>query len=131
MRRRLTDEEREIRSGRGIPLGRFWAFPVMGLMVMLVSFDTALFERCLGNPLDMGGKGGAAVRMAAAVPCSVFLLGGSAWEWLLFVGLWAPLPFALLNRGWAKRHKAYWDGVRHREAERRAEKRAARERDRS
>lgn len=69
-----------------------------------------------------GGRGGAAVRMLLAYPCSPYLLTGPWLEWLLFAGLYLPLPFLYLNRRWMKRHTAYWDGVREREKELRRQK---------
>jgi len=125
MRRRLTNEEREIRSGRGIPLHRWWPLPFMFLILMLISFDHPLFQRCLGISLDGRGRGGAIVGMVAAAPCSVFLLRGSPFEWILFAALWAPVPFAIRNHRWMKRHREYWDEARLREAQRRAEKHLA------
>lgn len=95
-------------------------------MIIISSSDLPLFERCLGNPLDGDGKGWAATRMLATIPCSVFLLRGGAVEWLLFAGLWAPIPIAIRNYRWAKRHELYWDKVRLRETRRRAGKRSRR-----
>ncbi len=63
------------------------------------------------------------LRLALAYPCSPYLLRGSWSEWLLFAALWAPIPFAVLNFFWVKRHEAYWDQIRQREKEKRAEKR--------
>jgi hypothetical protein len=127
MRRRLTNEEREIRGGRGIPFGRWW--PILMFLVAMIIISSSnldLFERCLGDPLDGQGKGWAAARMLATIPCSVFLLRGGALEWLLFAGLWGAVPIAILNYRWVKRHELYWDKVRLREAQRRAEKRSQR-----
>lgn len=128
MRRRLTKEECEIRRGRGTPFSRWWPLAVMLLAVGLISQDLSLFKRCLGNPIEVSGRGGAAVRMLAAVPCSAFLLRGSPWDLLLIAGLWLPLPFAVVNRRWQRRHKEYWDKVRFREAQRRSDTRSSRTR---
>ena len=123
MRRRLTNEEREIRSGRGIPFDRWWPLLfILLIAVLIASLDLGLFERCLGHPLEGGGKGVAGVRLFAAIPCSVFLLRGGPLEWVLFAALWGPLPIAIRNYRWYKRHTLYWDEVRRREAKRRAEK---------
>ena len=122
--RRLTDEEREIRSGRGIPPKRWWPFAVALVAVAIASVDLAMFERCTGKVLDGGGRGGMWVRAGLAYPCSPFLLRGSWWDWLLFAGLWLPVPFAVVNLFWLRRHKAFWDRIRRREKEKRAEKRA-------
>ena len=88
--------------------------------------EPQIFEACLGAALDGRGRGNAAIRLAAIGPCSPYLLRGAPLEWLLFTAMWAPLPFAILNWRWAKRHKAYWAGVRAHEQARRAEKRAER-----
>jgi len=98
---------------------------VVVIGIMIAAFDEPLFQRCLGEPLEIGGRGGAMIRMAVAEVCSPMMLRGSAGEWLLFALLWAPIPFAVLNWRWAKRHTAYWNGVRQRETERRAEKQRA------
>lgn len=124
MSRRLSDEEREIRSSRGIPFGRWWPIGALLLAVIFASTDLAMLERCTGKSLEGGGRAGALVRLALAYPCSPFLLRGSALEWLLFAGMWLPIPVAVLNWRWAKRHEAYWDRIRQREKERRAAKRA-------
>lgn len=127
MRRRLTNEEREIRGGRGIPFGRWWPILMfLFAMITISSSNLSLFERCLGNPLEGNGRGPAAVRMLVTIPCSLFLLRGGPLEWLLFAGLWVPVPIAIRNYRWGKRHEAYWDKVRLREAQRRAEKRSRR-----
>jgi hypothetical protein len=128
MRRRLTPEEREIRESRGIGLKRFWAFPTLLLIIAFVAADTDLFVRCIGDPIEGNGRGrgAAAIRMALVLPCSPYLLTGSLSHVLKFVALWLPVPFMVLNWRWAKRHKAYWDTVRAREKERRAERAAKR-----
>jgi hypothetical protein len=122
-RRRLTDEEREIRAGAGIPLKRWW--PVLAILIVwtIAAANSQVFGACLGDPLEGRGRGIAAVRFAAIGPCSPYLLRGSPLEWLLFISMWAPIPFAILNWRWAKRHRAHWDAVRAREKIRRAEKR--------
>jgi hypothetical protein len=130
MRRRLTKEEREIREGRGIPFARWWPIGAMILAAIFVSMDSLVFERCFGTPLG-GGRGAGMVRMIAAIPCSPFLLGGYPVEWLLFIALWLPLPFAIRNRAWVRRHKAHWDEVRQREKLRRIERRQSRARAKS
>jgi hypothetical protein len=63
------------------------------------------------------------VRIVLAFPCSPFLLRGSTTERLLLAAMWLPIPFAVLNWRWIRRHSDYWDGIRQREKERRAEKR--------
>ena len=107
--RRLTVEEREIRSGRGIPLRRWWHFPVLFIALSAASIDTGFLHRCTGwrQILEHGGRGGAIVRMLLTYPCSPYLLTGSKLEWLLFVALYLPLPFAFFNLNWIKRHQAY------------------------
>jgi hypothetical protein len=90
----------------------------------LASSNTEVFETCLGNPLEGRGRGVAAIRFAAIGPCSPYLLLQSTKEWLLFIMMWAPVPFAILNWRWAQQHKAFWDVIRAREKVRRAEKRS-------
>ena len=65
--------------------------------------------------------------MLFAYPCSPFLLRGGIGSWLIFVSLWMPWPFAIVNWRWAKRQRRYWNNVRLREAERRRAKREAAE----
>lgn len=122
MRRRLSDDEREIRKGTGIPIWKWWPFAAIFLTLLVVSFDHALFERCIGDPLEGRRLGGA--RLLLALPCSPLLLRGSPSEWLMFACIWIPVPPAVRCWTWAKRSNAYWHGVRWREAERRAQKRA-------
>jgi len=123
MRQRLTPEEREIRSSRGIAFRRWWPLPVILIAWTIASGMEHLLEACMGFDLPAPRRRdyiGLLVRMGAAVPCSPRLLGGSLWHWALFVGMWGPVPFAAANFFWAKRHKAYWDGVRAREKAKRA-----------
>jgi hypothetical protein len=82
-----------------------------------------MLERCAGKFAEGHGRIGAWVRAALAYPCSPLLLRGPWTEWLLFGAMWLPLPFAILSWSWFKRHEAYWDSIRQREKERRAEKR--------
>ena len=114
MRRRLTPEEKEIRESRGMSLKRFWPFPAFLLLIALVAADTDLFVRCLGTPMDVSGRGRGAgiVRMAFQI--------------FAFIALWLPVPFMVINWRWARRHQAYWDVVRAREKERRADRSAKR-----
>ena len=128
MRRRLTPEEKEIRESRGMSLKRFWPFPAFLLLIALVAADTDLFVRCLGTPMEVSGRGRGAgiVRMAFVLPCSPYLLMGSVSQIFAFIALWLPVPFMVINWRWARRHQAYWDVVRAREKERRAERSAKR-----
>ena len=126
MRRRLTREEREIRQGSGIPFTRWWPIPAIFLALGWAAFDSMLFVRCLGDPLQYGGRGGAVIRMLVAIPCSPLLLRGPSSGWLLFAAIWVSVLFAVRNYRWAKRQRAYWNGVRAREQERRAAKAEAR-----
>ncbi|MFN3862825.1 MAG: hypothetical protein ACK4RT_00955 [Erythrobacter sp.] len=128
MRGRLTPEEREIRESRGIGLKRFWAFPTLLMIIAFVATHSDLFVSCIGDPLEANGRGrGAApIRMALVLPCCPYLLTGSLSQILKFIALWLPVAFMVLNWRWAKRHKAYWDTVRAREKERRAERAAKR-----
>jgi hypothetical protein len=133
MRRRLTPEEREIRESRGISLKRFWAFPVFLMVMAFIALDTDLFVRCVGDPIEGNGRGrgAAAIRMVLVLPCSPYLLSGSLLEVIKFVILWLPLRFMVINWRWTQRHKAYWDQIRAREKQRRAERAAKRKADRS
>ena len=121
--RRLTKAEREIRSGAGIPIHRWW--PIIPLFVAwgIATTERGLFQQCLGNPLDGGGRFGAVLRLVVAVPCSPLLLRGSQVDWGLFACMWVPVPFAVMNWRWSRQHKAYWAGIRQRESEARAENR--------
>ncbi len=87
----------------------------------MIGIDTPLIERCVGLPMA-SGKGVGVVGTLLALPCSVFLLGGSWWERSLFAALVLTLPFAIINYRWGKRHDAYWNKVRARETERRRER---------
>ncbi|MDK2767013.1 MAG: hypothetical protein KYX69_04765 [Sphingomonas sp.] len=122
---RLTDEERSFRKiGAGIPFGRFWHVPVIAIALILSGSSVPDFYlNCTGNPVEGGGKGGALVRMLLTYPCSHHLLYEGVWGRLLFLGLWLPIPFALLNLLWQRRHRAFWDRVRARERERRRQRR--------
>jgi hypothetical protein len=126
--RRLSDEEREIRRSAGIHFNRWWPAAIIVVAVIIASSDVSMLERCIGKPLDGGGRGGAWVRVALAYPCSPFLRFGSWGEWLLLAALWLPIPFGVLNWRWLKRHEAYWDRIRQREKERRAAKRRRKDR---
>jgi hypothetical protein len=132
MRRRLTPEEKEIRESRGISLKRFWAFPMLLLIIAIAATDTDLFIRCVDDPMELHRRNRlvAAIRMALVMPCSPYLLTGSLTQLLTFLALWLPVPFMVLNWRWTKRHKAYWDDVRAREKLRRAEKARQRKSDR-
>jgi hypothetical protein len=122
-RRRLTASEREIRASRGIAVARFWPFAVMFVAVTAMSFDDQIFLRCIGHTLEGGGRAGALISMAMAIPCSPFYLSGSPVHYFVFGALWGSAPFAVMQILWMRRHKAYWDGVRAREKIRRAERR--------
>jgi len=96
----------------------------MLIALMVISFDDHLFVRCVGRQLPYRGRA-AAVRMALAIPCSVRYLRGSPGQLVALACLWLPVPFAVLQILWMRRHGAYWAAVRERERARRAEKRAA------
>jgi hypothetical protein len=121
MRRRLTDDEREIRKSRGIPIVRFWPFALMLLADFVICSDTQLFRQCIGNPLY--GRGGGGARLFAAIACSPYYLHGSLFHLLIFACLWGPIPFAVVEILWMRRHGAYWNEVRAQEKIKRAEKR--------
>ena len=118
---RLTDEERSFRkNGAGVPFGRFWAFPAMVIALMFTSFTFPdLFTTCTGRSLDHASKASALISMVMSVPCSPYLLREGFWGWTLFLAIWVPVPFGIINWFWQKRHRAYWDQVRARERERR------------
>lgn len=122
--KRLTEEEREIRSGRGISLKRWWPFAAVFLAVLIAGFNISL-QSCVGE-LPHGSRGiRALVYVALTYSCSPILLRGSWDGWLLFAAMWLPMPFGVLNLFWWRRHKAYWNRIRQREKELRAEKRAS------
>lgn len=123
---RLTDEEREFRrEGRGIPFSRWWPFLAIFVAGILAPTATPDFiALCTGYPLEVRGKGVAAIRLLLTVPCSPFLFAGGPWGWMLFLGIWMPVPFAVVNWRWAKRSNAYWAKVSQRDNERRRLKRA-------
>ncbi len=137
MHRRLSDDERETRQSAGISLVRLWPFALMVLCDFIVSMNDSLFGRCLGNRLAVPAHGiwGArtigAVRAVLAIPCSIYSPGGDAIYWSAIVLLVLSIPFAARNFLWIRRHEAYWDIVRKREAGRRAEKRAEKARQRA
>jgi hypothetical protein len=97
-----------------------------------------MLERCVGRfedpkwepqewvhlALHGTGRDAVLVQSLLAYPCSPYLLRGSVGEMLLFAAMLLPVPFAVLNWFWLKRHRVYWDQVRARENEKRAEKRA-------
>lgn len=123
MRSRLTNQEREIRSGAGIPIKRWLPFAAIYLWPFVTSLDTSMLERCAGRFADGSGRAGAWERVLLTYPCSPYLMRGSWAELLLFAALWLPIPFAILNLFWLKRHRAYWGRIQQREKERRTEKR--------
>jgi hypothetical protein len=123
--RRLTTSEREIRSSRGVWITRLWPFALMLLAAITMSVDSELFQQCVGRPLDGGGgRIGALIRLVFAIPCSPYYLHGSVFHKFIFGSLWGPIPFAVLQILWIRRHGAYWDRIRAREKIRRAERRA-------
>jgi hypothetical protein len=100
----------------------------MLLAWFIVSSMEHFLEGCIGFDIPAPQRRdyvGFVLRLGAAVPCSPRLLGGPLMHWVLFVGMWGPVPFAVTNFFWTKRHAAYWDDVRAREKAKRAEKRAA------
>lgn len=123
-----TDEERRFRKiSAGVPFGRFWHFPAILLASILAGSTVPdLYLNCTGYAIEVENKLGAAIRMALVYPCSPYLLREGLWEWLLFAALWLPIPFALINLRWQRRHRAFWDRVRARERERRRQRREER-----
>lgn len=138
MGRRLTSEEREIRSGAGIPIKRWWPFASIYLWPFVASFDAPMLERCVGRfeagtgrgpewvylALHGTGRDATLIQTLLAYPCSPYLLRGSVGEMFLFAAMLLPIPFMVSNLFWLKRHRLYWDQIRQREKIRRAEKRA-------
>lgn len=122
---RLTDEERSFRKiGAGVPFSRWWPILIVWIAVTLAaSVIPDLFVTCIGHPMDGRGKALAAIRALLSIPCSPHLLRYGPWGWALFAGMWAPVPFAVVNWRWQKRHRAFWNKVRARENERRRLKR--------
>lgn len=132
MKRRLRHEERSFRkAGAGVPIGLYWPYLVMFAGVAGATFDPFLMRRCIGigAPDFLSGKA-ALVELGPGAICSPLLVTGGIGEWALFAAIWLPVPFLLRNRGWIRRHDAYWKAVREREnvarRARRARKRAER-----
>ncbi len=121
---RLTSEEREIRRSRNIPPARWWPFAAIVLATVLTALDAPMLHRCAGSLADAPGRVGGLIRLALAYPCSPALVRGSWIERALLAALWLPVPFAVANLLWLRRNEAYWDRIRQREKERRAEKKA-------
>lgn len=127
MPRRLTDEQREIRSGRGIPLKRWWPVAVLILAVAIAGSDNSALERCIGRPIQpSGARGSGLFYILLAYLCTPTYLRGSWADRAMIAAAWLPIPLILLNWFWIKRHNDYWDRIRERDKERRAAKRAAR-----
>lgn len=95
----------------------------MLLALMVISSDLDLLHRCTGHAFPARGRMAAAVRIVAAIPCSRYYLDGPLFHYIVFGALWMPIPFAVRQILWMRRHKAYWDIVRAREKAKRAEKR--------
>jgi hypothetical protein len=124
---RLTEEERSFRkSGTGLPISKWWPFALIFICAALAGTDPVLLHNCLGIDTTPHYRGKAALFfLAAAVPCSPTLFFGGLWQWILFCGIWAPLPLAVINWRWSKRNGAYWAKVRARERELRKLRREA------
>ena len=123
--RRLTDSEREIRESRGVSVSRSLPFIVMFIVLCIVATDQGTFERCLGHaPNDYPRGKAALVLVLVAVPCSPYYVDGSTTHLLIAAIFLGAALLALPQIFWFNRHKAYWDRVRAREKELRAEKRA-------
>ena len=97
--RRLASSEREIKRSAGIALTRFWPFALMFVTASIMSFDQQLFQRCLGHPLEGGGRLGAVARLAAAVPCSFYNLRGPLSKQMEFVCFWGRFLLQFNNYG--------------------------------
>jgi hypothetical protein len=129
--RRLSNDDREIRESRGIWIWRFWPFLLMFVSDLVMSANPSLFQRCIGNPLELAGGGTyqanrllAAVSLALAIPCGLYRPSADPIYWISLSLFALAIPFAIQQFLWMRRHKAYWDGVRKKEAFKRAEKRA-------
>ena len=97
-----------------------------------------MLERCVGRfanesgrhpewvqlALHGSGRAAAFTQAVLAYPCIPYLVRGSLGELLLFAAMLFPIPFAIMNLFWLKRHRVYWARVREREKETHAEKRA-------
>ena len=124
---RLSDEERSFRKGgSGLPISRWWPFVVIFISAALAGTDPILLHNCLGIDATPNHSGKAALFFAAAaVPCSPVLFRGGLWQWVMFFGIWAPVPLAVINWRWSKRNGVYWARVRARERELRKLRRKA------
>ncbi|WP_427964873.1 hypothetical protein [Altererythrobacter sp.] len=126
-RRRLTDEERHFRKiGSGIPFSRWWPAAAIVFGVLIAALNADYVATCTGIPLDeYSAQRSARIAILFAYPCSPYLLHDGVEGSLVFLSLWAPWPFAIVNWRWARRQRKFWDGERSREAERRKAKRDA------
>ena len=130
MRRPLSEEDREIRSGRGHPLPRvyrLWPIPLIFLASCVIALDDLVIQQCVGR--DVGewrnhGRG-SWVRLFLAFPCSPYYPRGTLAEWMTLATLWVPLPFAAREGVFYWRRRKYWGRISEREKLRRSEKRAA------
>ena len=128
--RRLSDDERTIRSSRGIPIGRLLPFIVPVIVLLVMSADQRFLERCLGHRVEVlpyAGSGWA--RLVAAIFCSPYYLRDFSAHWVGITVFAISVAFAIPQIFWLKRHKAYWDSVRQKEKLKRAEKRVKKQAD--
>ena len=124
---RLTEEERSFRkNGAGLPISKLWPFALIFICAAFAGTDPILRHNCLGIDTTPHYRGNAAMFfLTAAIHCSPTLFFGGLWQRILFFGIWAPLPLAVINWLWSKRNGAYWAKVRAREKELRRLRREA------
>jgi len=127
MMKRLSASDREMHRSRGIALARFWPFAIMLVAIIIVSTDDQMLQQCAGFEVSDRGKLFALVRMILAIPCSFYYVQGTLFNRLLLAAFWLPIPFAIAQLIWFRRHEEYWAPIRAREnahaRERRASKR--------
>ena|SRR5436190_1037498 len=124
MRRRLSNTEREIRSSRGIVLWR--ALPLLTILILLeiMTANAAMWERCLGYVPEFGGSTRLRVleRLMAGVACSPYYPTSSPSLWAVVVIYWGTIPVAVAQIIFLGRHMYYWNRIRSREKQKRADK---------
>ena len=105
-----------------------FTLPILALVQM--SLDRQLFAQCFGHPAHMSA--GLAVnpyaslaRVIVAIPCSPYYVRDVGHHWFVIVLFVGGIALAVPQIAWLQRHKAYWDVIRERERQKRADKSAA------
>jgi len=117
----LSNDERAIRRSRGISIVRLLPFLLAIIAVLIMSTDQQLFLQCIGRPIEGHGRGAALIRLAVAIPCSVYYVRDFSHHRWVIATFCVGIGLAIPQIFWLKRHKAYWDTVREKEKLKRAE----------